>query len=348
MRHVRDLAGAQAKMGHEIGIIAGQSAAEAGGASLEELACHCRLGVHRLPMKHRPHPSDIEAAWNIRRLCKIMDPTILHGHGAKGGAYARIVGRSLNIRSCYTPHGGSLYYGWSTAAGGMYMTLEKALRSVTDRLLFVCQWERQVYDENIGLGGALHRVVLNGLWERDFETITMRDAAADIVSICELRSIKGIDVLLKAIAAARPRRLKAVIAGDGAERSALEVLRDKLGLRDAVRFLGVQPAREVFAMGRVAVFPSRREALPYGVLEATAAVMPVIATGVGGVPEILPADKLVPADNVDALAAKMQSALSSIDQWKTDAAAIAAKVRMRFEANRMANDITEFYSASIN
>jgi hypothetical protein len=44
----------------------------------------------------------------------------------------------------------------------------------------------------------------------------------------------------------------------------------------------------------------------------------------------------------------MQSALSSIDQWKTDAAAIAAKVRMRFEANRMANDITEFYSASIN
>jgi glycosyltransferase involved in cell wall biosynthesis len=176
----------------------------------------------------------------------------------------------------------------------------------------------------------------------------MRDAAADIVSICELRSIKGIDVLLKAIAAARPRRLTAVIAGDGAERSALEVLRDKLGLRDAVRFLGVQPAREVFAMGRVAVFPSRREALPYGVLEATAAVMPVIATGVGGVPEILPADKLVPADNVDALAAKMQSALSSIDQWKTDAAAIAAKVRMRFEANRMANDITEFYSASIN
>ena len=91
------------------------------------------------------------------------------------------------------------------------------------------------------------------------------------------------------------------------------------------------PARQAFALGRVLVVPSRAESLPYVVLEAAAAGMPLIATRVGGIPEIFGphAGRLVPPDDAAALAAAIAQALDGPDETAAAAAALARRASRR-------------------
>ena len=152
------------------------------------------------------------------------------------------------------------------------------------------------------------RVVHNGVADAEFLPVKPAPDATDLVFVGELRKLKGVDVLIEAIArlARDGRNVTATIVGDGADRGAFEaaVAAHKLGA--AVRFVGAKPARAAFALGRMLVVPSRAESLPYIVLEAAAAGLPIIATNVGGIPEIFGPDAgdLVPPGDPAALAAR--------------------------------------------
>ena len=116
--------------------------------------------------------------------------------------------------------------------------------------------------------------------------------AADLVNVGEFRRIKGTDVLIDALAELHRagRRVTLAIAGDGEEGPALRSQVARLGLTDSVRFLGHVPARQAFALGRLLVVPSRADSLPYVVIEAGGAGIPMIASEVGGIPEIFGPD----------------------------------------------------------
>jgi glycosyltransferase involved in cell wall biosynthesis len=86
-----------------------------------------------------------------------------------------------------------------------------------------------------------------------------------------------------------------------------------LGLSATVRFHRPMPARQAFALALAVVVPSRAESMPYIVLEAIGAGMPLVATRVGGIPEIFgPAsDRLVPPGDAPALAAALAAIIPS-------------------------------------
>jgi glycosyltransferase involved in cell wall biosynthesis len=167
----------------------------------------------------------------------------------------------------------------------------------------------------------------------------------------ELGSIKAIDVLIEAIAALKRsgRQVSATIAGEGSERANLEALTERLGVAEQVRFVGYRPAREAFAMGRVLVFPSRAESLPYVMLEAVAAAVPVIATNVGGIPEIFGphAGHLVPPDDVEALAGAIRAALDDPAQNKRIVQAVRERVRSEFSITAMVENGLAAYRETI-
>ena len=77
-------------------------------------------------MDRLPTPRDIIAYRAIRKTCRALRPDILHGHGAKGGAFAGLAGRSLAVPSFYTPHGGSLQFDRTTPVGLLSLSLEKS------------------------------------------------------------------------------------------------------------------------------------------------------------------------------------------------------------------------------
>ena len=344
-RHVRDLTRGLTALGHEVGVICdsttGGSAAEEALASIENT---CSLGIHRLPIGRLPGLADIGAAAAIARLAASLAPELLHGHGAKGGVYARLAGRRLKIPALYTPHGGSLHYEWSTPRGAPFLAAEKLLLNLGSGLLFVCDYERSVFERKIGLGSLPNRVVYNGLWPEEFEPVPLAADARDVVFLGEMRALKGVSDLLEALARLAPwRTVSATLVGDGADRQAFEALAQRLDLMGQVRFAGAMPARKAFGLGRLMVMPSRAESLPYVILEAVAAGKPLIATRVGGIPEILPPEDLVPPATPEALAEAIKDRLSDWADGEAQARAVADSARTRFSAAAMAEKIAVFY-----
>ena len=179
-----------------------------------------------------------------------------------------------------TPHGGSLHYGRWTAQGMIYGTAERIMMRRTDLFLFESNFARSAYQASIGTPRAVVRVVPNGVSAAEFHPVAPAGSRTDVITIGELRYIKGIDVLIEAIAqlSAAGRHVTATVVGEGPDAQALRQLAAQRGLANAVRFAGYQPARQAFSLGRLMVVASRAEFLPYIVLEAAAAGVPMIAT----------------------------------------------------------------------
>lgn len=351
-RHVADLVRGQSARGHLVGVVCDSlTGSDNAIRVLNELSPNLPLGLSRIPMTRQLGFGDVSAMWHVAAAIRQAAPDVVHGHGAKGGAYARLstsAGRALRV---YTPHGGSMLFQPRTASGRLYLTLEKILNNRTDLFLFESGFIERMFREKIGKPAASWRIVPNGVGDNEFANVELSADATDILYIGELRKLKGIDVLLAAIAALRDRglALSATIVGAGASGEDLKRQAAASGLENAVRFLPPMPAREAFALGRIMAVPSRAESFPYIVLEAAAAGKPLIATNVGGIPDMFGplADNLIPPDDRAALADKLNEAVNDPDTTRKRAALLCERVRTNFSLDDMVDGGIEAYRAAI-
>jgi glycosyltransferase involved in cell wall biosynthesis len=226
------------------------------------------------------------------------------------------------------------------------LTIEKGLERATDGLIFESAFALRVYRERAGEPAAPFRVIPNGMRAADFAPHAPRSDAADFLFIGELRPVKGIEFLLEALASPALAGANATIVGSGPSDEALKSRAAALGLSHRVRFTGALPAREAFAMGRIMVVPSLAESFPYVVLEAAAAGLPLIATSVGGIPEIV-ADTdtpLIEAGSAAALEDAMTVALEAPDVLLARAARLRAKIGRKFTVSGMTDAVLGFYA----
>jgi glycosyltransferase involved in cell wall biosynthesis len=328
-RHVLDVARGQIARGHEVGFFCDSST---GGSradeTLEALRPDLALGLVRSPMRRGVHPFDITALAGLAWMCRKVRPDVLHGHGAKGGAFARlIVGSDIKeaIRA-YTPHGGSFNYNPGTFAHRIFMEVERRLTPRTDVFLFESGYVAGRFDAFVGPTSQLTRVVHNGISEAEFEPVEQVPDPVDLLYLGELRSAKGIDTLFDALALIRRqqgRRVTLLVVGSGPEESCLRAHAESAGMADAITFLPPQPIRAALARARVMVIPSRAESLPYVILEAAAAAQPLISTNVGGIGEIFGpfADRLIPANDPSVLADRIVRTLARTEEDRRPAAA---------------------------
>src|SRR5690606_24147902 len=116
----------QIERGHEIGIAADSTTGNAlSDAAFARLAPKLALGLTRIPIRRNPHPADIAAVWQVARRIAETGAEIVHGHGAKGGALARLAPAERGIVRAYTPHGGSLHDG---VGGRLHLLMERMLK----------------------------------------------------------------------------------------------------------------------------------------------------------------------------------------------------------------------------
>jgi glycosyltransferase involved in cell wall biosynthesis len=334
-RHVVDVTRGQIERGHQVGLIVdSMTGGERAETILAELAPQLALGVQRVPITRELNPRDGYALWRISRRLHGLAPDVLHGHGAKGAALARLTPAAPNAIRAYTPHGGSLVYCPGTLSGGFYRSIERLLNPRTDLFLFESSYIAELYRRVVAPPRGIVRVVRNGIADVEFEPAVARTDATDIVCVGELRPVKAIDVLIDALAILQRsgRRVSVTIAGEGPDAAKLQAQATRIGLADQIRFIGHCPARTAFTMGRMLVIPSRAESLPYVVLEAAAAGVPIIASNVGGVPEIFgpQSDRLIPPDDIDALVAAIAAALDDPDGMRSAAQVLKARVRNEF------------------
>jgi glycosyltransferase involved in cell wall biosynthesis len=350
IRHILDLANGQADRGHHVGIVtdslAGGARAE---AALSEIAPRLKLGVRRLAIHREPHPSDPLVWARLTYLIWRLKPHVVHGHGAKAGAFIRMKGRSRRSIRIYTPHGGSLHYPVETWKGTFYSRLERALMNNTDLFLFESAFARDTYQRTIGTPTkGLVRCVFNGVSAEEFEPIATASDATDVVYVGEFRHIKGADLLIDAVARLRAsgKPVTLTLAGDGEEVGALKALVETHGLGGAVHFIGHVKARFGFSKGKLLVVPSRGDSMPYVVIEAAAAGIPMIATNVGGIPEIFGpyTDALFAPNSVGAMADAILAALDNPAAALARAKLLRERTFTHFSQNAMVEGVLSGYS----
>jgi glycosyltransferase involved in cell wall biosynthesis len=354
-RHVVDVARAQAERGLDVGLFcdASTGGARAEGV-LEELRPKLTLGVTRVPMRRNPGPRDLAALAALGRACRAAKPTVLHGHGSKGGAYARLVTcreEPSPVRA-YTPHGGSFHYTPGTVLHGLFAKAESLLARRTDVFLFESEYVAGRFRESVGSTDRAVRLVHNGVSEAEFEPVSRVSDPFDLVYIGELRRLKGIETLIDAVALLRrgaQLRLTLLIVGSGRSEEELQSRAKAAGIWDSVAFVPPQPIRQALARGKIMVVPSLAESLPYVVLEAAAAAQPLVATNVGGIPEIFGPyrDQLIPPNDVRALADAILRKHRETDEERQAAAQRQRDfVRSRFSLAQMVDGVLAGYAAA--
>lgn len=353
-RHVRDLVDEHVAAGHQVGVLCDSSTDGAHEqALLDELAPKLALGLIRTPIERSIKPSDLVALRAAYKHIKSLQPDVLHGHGAKGGVIARIIGSLLRVNRyrvarLYTPHGGSLHFRKASPKGQIILRLERFMERFTDELLFVCGYEMQTYISKVGKPRVPYRRVYNGISNAEFVPVP-KDAreGVDLLYIGNLRDLKGPDVFIEGFL--RTERLvghplKGMIVGNGPQRDEYASRIDSLGLGNRLWMQPAMPARSAFALTDIVVVPSRNESLPYIVLEALAAGKAVIASRVGGIPEILgpQSEALVTPGDSDELAATMAKALTETG-WKDRVMPPVPALQERFSTSVMAGAILDVY-----
>ncbi|MGE6515584.1 glycosyltransferase family 4 protein [Lysinibacillus sphaericus] len=233
---------------------------------------------------------DIQALWQLRSALKIIKPDVIAAHSSKAGAIGRIVGRFLRIPTVFTAHSWSFTDGVPSKKKLMYRQLEKTVQPLTTTIITVSEYDRKLA---LTKGIApVHKLttIHNGI-EQLSECVTQSKNSLEyplIMMVARFEVPKRQDALLEALIELTEVPWRIQFIGDGSRRPALEKYVADKGFTDRVAFLGNQTeVTELLARSQIFVLLSDWEGLPISIIEAMRAGLPIIATNVGGVRELV-------------------------------------------------------------
>ena len=321
----------QRKRGHRVRVaLVVRAAEERDGFVAPLLAAGVEVDMLRLPAR-----AYLQERRLIRELCARFRPDVVHTHGYRPDVLDAGIARSMGVPTVTTVHGSSRTRGLVR----LYELVQFAMFRKFDAVVAV---SRPLVRSLSRCGVPSHRihVVPNGwdgcapAWDRPVARQAL-GAPVDrflIGWVGRLIPVKAADVFLRALAELGDMPWSAAVVGDGVERCRLERLAGTLGLGSRVTFHGkVDDAARLFPAFDMFVLSSRTEGTPIVLFEAMAAGVPVVATAVGGVPDVVSCTEalLVPPQDPVALAQAIRTAL--LDPGATHARVTAARARLTRE-----------------
>jgi glycosyltransferase involved in cell wall biosynthesis len=251
-------------------------------------------GVRYVPLEHVRRPisplHDLLGLLELARLFRRLRPDIVHLNSSKAGVLGRLAAAIADVPiRVFTVHGWAFKATHGLAAR-LYLLADRAVRPLTTMIVCVSETELRA---GLAAGTCTPKhatVILNAV---DVAGAPQRvgarhDGPVEIVSVGRLAEPKDFATLVRAVARLPREAVHVSVLGEGPLNSELEHLIAALGLTGTVRLLGeVSDVRERLARAEVFVLSSRSEGMPISVLEAMAASLPVVASAVGGVPEIV-------------------------------------------------------------
>lgn len=290
-RHVLDLAARLAKRGHQVHAIYSPTRAE---ARFTQALTGLGIPVAAIPMRRAPHPSDVGASMALRRYIKANGPfDVLHGHSSKAGALIRLAALGLPGARIYTPHCFRTMDPTLGAAGHLiFGGAERLLAPLSHAIICVAQEELAHARAVLHLKASRLHLVINGVDPPDFSRRAVLRAqfgfAPDAVVVGFLGRYvaqKAPERLLEALAlcakAGRPP-FHLAMAGEGPQEAALKAQAAAMGLSAHITWLPGSVGPDAMLAFDLFAMPSAYEAMPYVLLEAAAAGLPIVATRVGG------------------------------------------------------------------
>lgn len=289
-------------------------------------------------------------------------PHIVHTHTAKAGLLGRLAARCAGVPVVvHTYHGHILDGYFSPLKTRAILTVERVLARVTDRLVSVSDTvQEELLAKGIGRPEQ-HTVVPLGLDLKPFlgaegergglrKELGMGPGNQLVGIVARLVPIKDHETFFYAAreVASKVPACHFVVVGDGERRGELERLVGNLGLGSRVRCLGWRAdLARIYADLDVVVLSSRNEGSPVSLIEAMAAARPVVATRVGGVPDLVEdgvTGLLVPAGDPGALARAVVTLLRDAERQRATGEAGRKRVYPAFSAERLLQDVDRLYT----
>ena len=307
-----------------------------------------------LSIQKQPHWTDMFNLIHAANACRNSNIDVLHGHGAKGGLYARLIGLILRIPVIYTPHGGSVHKRFGRVQGALYRITERLLVPLTALYIFESRYTWQAFTQNIAMLPQ-HAFIINyngaspdtyhptQKWNHQLSNVIK------LLVVGSLQTIKGQHIAIQAVAQLRQKHIPATleICGDGEELLNLQHLAQELGVSEFVSFQGDTlniPAH--LEQSNVVLIPSLFESFGYVAIEAALMKRPVVASATGGLAEIIIHNEtglLFAPGDVSALTQNIMDILSNTAKTDNLVAAAVQRVSQQFNTEQMLNKLDETY-----
>jgi len=319
-------------------------------------------------------PWDDARAWGaLVRLMFREQPDVIHTHTAKAGILGRSAAFVFNASRrrqhravvVHTFHGHVLDGYFSPIGNVLVRAAERIASTVTDRIVAISPSQRDELVSRFRVAPAARTAVvplgleLSVLAERAEGNpglrqelgIGQRDPVIGYVG--RFVPIKDLPTLIEAMSRVLREEPTAwlVMAGDGVDRSAIEAQARRLGVHDRMRLLGWRDdLAAVYGTIDICALSSRNEGTPVALIEAMAASRAVVATRVGGVPDVISPEQtglLVPAGDPAAMATAILRLIRSPDLRRSLAKAAATDVLARYSDRRLLDDIDRLYRRAL-
>lgn len=295
-------------------------------------------GAAYVPLEHvRRSISPVHdplAILELVRLCRSVRPDIVHANSSKAGVLGRLAAWIARVPvRIFTVHGWA-FAQYDGFASRLYLWLDRLVRPLTTGFICVSERTRAAGVEARTCVPARTTVIPNAVDVASARRSALSGRPPRLVSVGRLKEPKDFVGLVHALARV-DAPFRAALIGDGPDRPAVETAIAEHGLGDRIELLGERddvPAQ--LAASDVFVLSSLSEGMPIAVLEAMGAGLPVVASAVGGVPELVvdgETGTLVPAGDVAALADALQRVLADSDLRAQYGAAARARALERFD-----------------
>jgi glycosyltransferase involved in cell wall biosynthesis len=322
------------------------------GPLIEEAA---RAGARFVPLQHVRRPinpvRDLAGLVELIALLRRERPKILHASSSKAGVLGRLaaVATRVPIRF-FTVHGWA-FSAYSGLASRLYRVSDRLMAPLTTVTICVSETELAAGLE-AGTCSAERSVVIHNAVDVASAPRSRHDRATPrLIAVGRLKAPKDFLTLIRALAALADQEYEALIVGDGPDRSEVEAEIQRLGLEDRVQLAGERgDVPELLAASDVFVLSSRSEGLPVSVLEAMAAELPVVASRVGGLAELVVDGEtgiLVPPGDEAALAQALGRLLADSGLRRRLGAAGRARAESSFDLSAFRRAHLELYDRQL-
>ncbi len=306
--------------------------------------------------------SDILAVIRLYLLFRREKFNVVHAHTAKGGALGRLAAKMANVSLIlYSPHGHDFYGYFNPFVSRMVITAERFLAHFTDRIITLTQLGKKDFIDFKIASPKKIVVISSGLVLERYNKIEVDIAGKRqelgitedkvlVGMVGRLETVKGPEYFIKAasIIVDEFPDVAFLVVGEGRLKYKLESMAKESGISEKVFFAGWrEDVPEILPLLDILVLPSLNEAVGRILIEAGASGIPVVATNVGGIPEIVRDNQtgiLVSARDAYGLAQAVISLLR--DKQKRQSLAEAAKnwIDDKFSVYKMVEEISNLYS----
>lgn len=351
--HVDSLVQSACSAGHDVWVMAGSD-----GWLLATVRNYGATTIINPFLSNNLNPFTLYRAVDYTRMSiKEIQPDLVHLHSATGGLVGRLA-TSKKIPTVYTVHGWGFTHGAPTWRRVLAWVVEQICAPFTHKIICVSR-----YDYNLalryGIAKSVQLVCIHNGVEipKMHAPVFSEKSKLKLLFVGRLAPPKDLVIIFRAIAMLPLEsrlRIELVVMGDGPQRDFFIKMSEQLGVANLVRFVGELHRNEkdaIFCRSDVLILTSHWEALPMTIIESFSYGIPVLASTVGGVPELVDdsVGRLLPNDRTQpvVLAEVIENIIVEPMQWRARGEVARKRAQDKFSKKQMVRKVFELYDSVV-